>query len=104
MRGFSPDVATTAENTHHYAGQLIAAYYLWGWVANLGSVVREYLQGLDVVTPYPRVCIVRYNIVYYPDSRDIKMGEVATVHGRGLAKGTITPWELADRIRQDLSP
>ena len=91
MEGFSPDVAKKGEeNTHHYAGHLLAAYYLWGWVADLGTQLREWGQGLAAGTG--------------TDQLDVNMGHIATLHGRGLAEGQIAPWELPDYILTDLAP
>jgi RHS repeat-associated protein len=87
MRGFSPLVAGQAENTHHYAGQLLAGYYLWEWAANEATFWREFAQGNG-----------------YPDQLDINMGEIAVRHGRGLEQGTITPWNLSYYILRDLAP
>lgn len=87
MAGFSPLVADAAENTHHYAGQLLAGYYLWRGLANLGTVIREFAQGGG-----------------HPDMLDVNMGEIAVSHGRGLVQGTITPWSLSYFAFRDLGP
>ncbi len=91
MEGFSHDVANTGEeNTHHYAGHLLAGYYLREWVADLGTRLREWGQGQAGKRG--------------TDQLDVNMGHFATLHGRGLAEGRIAPWELPDYILTDLSP
>ena len=90
MEGFSSEVADAAENTHHYAGQLLAGYYLWEWVADWGTHLREWRQGQIAGTG--------------TDQLDVNMGKIATDHGRDLSWGRIEPEELSDYILEHLAP
>jgi hypothetical protein len=89
MEDFSAQVASSAENTHHYAGHLLAGYY-WGWVANGATELREWAQGIGSGEG--------------TDQLDVNMGRVATAHGRGLADGTLSPWNLSGYLLRDLAP
>jgi len=89
MEGFSPKVTNGVENTHHYAGQLLAGYYLAGWIANTGAWIREVAQGAQSRSG--------------PDQLDVNISDVATWHGRGIAGNRIAPWDLSDYILRDLA-
>jgi RHS repeat-associated protein len=106
MSDFSSEVARPQEeNTHHYAGHLLGAYYAPArWIADALSAAREFAQGMNSVKiSRPHICRTSHYIEFDPDFQDINMATVATAHGIGLAGGAIAPWDLAGRIRQDLS-
>ncbi len=107
MTGFSPEVTDVAENTHHYAGQLLAGYYMWGWIANTMTWAREVGQGISVSShPYVDSTIPFSGLIvtYNTDQLDVNMGEIATRHARGLRQGKISISGLPDLIRRDLAP
>ena len=88
MNSFDPRFHNGGEeNTHHYAGHLLAGYYLARGIVGPMTWAREIVQG-------------RLN---GPDMADIGMGRVGNEHGRGLALGEFSVWTLPQRILQELS-
>jgi RHS repeat-associated protein len=92
--GFSRRVTNDdrEENTHHYAGHLLAGFYLIQGINNGATLGREVNQGRTE----------RGNILAV-DQADIEMGRVAGRHGDYLRAGLIKPSQLGTLIRGDLS-
>ncbi len=91
MKGFHPMYyrrgkdGAPEENTHHYAGHLLASYYLPWEVNVVGTLAREGMQGVQN----------ELNV----DIADINMGFVSTGHGQVLRIGW-QPQALHLLIRQ----
>ena len=87
------------ENTHHYAGHLLAGYWLGTAVNTVGAFIREIGEGLREG--------------HGLDTADTQMAEVAGRHGAMLrgalvdidpSRRQISPADLAALISVDLSP
>jgi len=99
MEGFDPSLynvleGVAEENTHHYAGHLLAGFnlgYVFGGtvgrgVNQIGTWIRELAQGQ----------------VLNVDQADVRLGEIAGRHGSALAHGAL-PGDLGFMIRIGLS-
>jgi len=103
MEGFDPAFYRVSgdgqaeENTHHYAGHLLAGFYLGNRLNQEGTRIREVAQGLTVSRTFPPQ--VSLNV----DEADIRLGEIAGWHGSLLSHGW-SPRDLVPVIRLDLAP
>jgi hypothetical protein len=92
-----------SENTHHYAGHLVAGYYLGATInSNLG-LARE-IVGLATGAHQRRSNLRETDHHVLDAAVDVAMGHVAGVHGQWLAMGMIRPSELGGWICNQLRP
>jgi hypothetical protein len=103
--GFSRLLTTSdgSENTHHYAGHLVAGYYLGGQVNSYLGLARE-IVGVATGAVQRNSDLGATDYHLYDAAVDVAMGHMAGVHGNWLAWGMIVPSELGGWIRNQLRP